>query len=341
MNLLDALFVDANPGMSAVPIGFMIVALVSSALILASPSGAASRRLRRRIDRLRLGAGVERAKRDLGGMGSVRRQPTKTLLGQAGRDLIRVLPHSEALCRRLEQAGIRLNVVDYALLCGAAGLGAAALLHLLYAPPWSVTAGVGIVAATGAPHLLLERRIKNRRRQFLSQFPDAIDLIVRGVRSGLPVAEALQTAGQELPNQVGAVFQEVTGNIKLGKNLDEALKLASRGLEAQELKFFMISLTIQQETGGNLGEILHNLGILMRRREQMKLKIKAMSSEGRASAMIIGSLPFVMFFLICLIGPDYVMKLFTDPRGWLLLGGGFSSLGLGLGVMAKMIRFEI
>ena len=128
-----------------------------------------------------------------------------------------------------------------------------------------------------------------------SQFPDAIDLIVRGVRSGLPVAEALQATGQELPNPVGALFREVTGTVKLGKTLDESLALAGRTLDVQELKFFMISLTIQQETGGNLGEILYNLGVLMRRREQMKLKIKAMSSEARASAMIIGSLPFIMF----------------------------------------------
>jgi tight adherence protein B len=103
----------------------------------------------------------------------------------------------------------------------------------------------------------------------------------------------------------------------------------------------MISLTIQQETGGNLGEILHNLGVLMRRREQMKLKIKAMSSEARASAMIIGSLPFIMFGVIYLVDPAYVMKLFTDPRGWMLLAAGMTSLGLGLGTMGKMVRFEI
>ena len=117
--------------------------------------------------------------------------------------------------------------------------------------------------------------------------------------------------------------------------------MASRKLEVQEFKFFMISLTIQQETGGNLGEILQNLGILMRRREQMKLKIKAMSSEARASALIIGSLPFIMFGVIYVIDPEYVMKLFIDPRGWMLLAGGLTSLGLGLGIMGKMIRFEI
>ena len=191
------------------------------------------------------------------------------------------------------------------------------------------------------PHGVLSWRIGSRKRRFLSQFPDAIDLIVRGVRSGLPVTEALQAVGKELPNIVGDLFREVTGSIKLGKTLDEALALAARTLEVQELKFFMISLAIQQETGGNLGEILYNLGMLMRRREQMKLKIKAMSSEARASAMIIGSLPFIMFCVIYLIDPAYVMKLFIDPRGWMLLAAGMTSLGLGVGTMSKMVRFEI
>jgi tight adherence protein B len=103
----------------------------------------------------------------------------------------------------------------------------------------------------------------------------------------------------------------------------------------------MISLTIQQETGGNLGEILYNLGALMRRREQVKLKIKAMSSEARASALIIGSLPFVISVVIYLIDPDYILKLFIDPRGWMLLAAGLTSLTLGLGIMGKMVRFEI
>jgi tight adherence protein B len=198
-----------------------------------------------------------------------------------------------------------------------------------------------VVAATGLPHALLGRRIARRQRQFLSQFPDAIDLIVRGVKSGLPVTEALNAAGAELHNRVGALFQEVTGNILLGMTLDEALAAAARGLRVQEFKFSIISLAIQQETGGNLAEILQNLGQLMRRREQVKLKIRAMSSEARASAMIIGSLPFLMFGIIYLVNPGYMMKLFVDPRGWVLLCAGLVSLCLGVAAMSKMVRFEI
>jgi tight adherence protein B len=264
-----------------------------------------------------------------------------TVLGQRGAALLRLLPRSENLRRRLDQAGLPLNPGDCLLVCLLAGMAAALGARFGGGAPWPIACGVGLIAASGLPHLILNRRIAQRKRQFLAQFPDAIDLIVRGVRSGLPVAEALQAAGQELPNQVGRVFREITGNVQLGKTLDESLAMASGTLDVQEFKFFMISLTIQQDTGGNLGEILYNLGVLMRRREQVKLKIKAMSSEARASAMIIGSLPFIMFGVIYLIDPEYIMKLFTDPRGWFLLAGGLTSLGLGLGIMAKMIRFEI
>jgi tight adherence protein B len=308
---------------------------------LATAPASSSRRLKERIARTRTGAGAARAVRDPQASASVRRRDVGTLLGQKGGDLARLLPRSDALRRRLALAGLPLNAADYVALSLLVGLLAMSASHFGAGAPWSIAGGIGLIAASGLPHLLLERRIGRRKRLFLSQFPDAIDLIVRGVRSGLPVAEALQAAGQELPNQVGSLFREVTGNVKLGKTLDESLVMASRTLEVQEFKFFMISLTIQQETGGNLGEILQNLGALMRRREQVKLKIKAMSSEARASAMIIGSLPFIMFGVIYLIDPDYVMKLFTDPRGWMLLAGGLTSLSLGLGIMAKMIRFEI
>lgn len=315
--------------------------LAAALLALATAPTAATRRLRQRIARTRQGSMAVRPGRDPQTPASVRRQSTGTLLGQKGSALVALLPRSEALRRRLDQAGLPLNVADYAILCLLAGAAVALAAHLAAGMPWLIASGIGLIGASGLPHLLLETRIKGRRAKFLSQFPDAIDLIVRGVRSGLPVAEALQAAGQELPNQVGSLFREVTGNVKLGKTLDESLAMASRTLEVQEFKFFMISLTIQQETGGNLGEILQNLGMLMRRREQMKLKIKAMSSEARASAMIIGSLPFIMFGVIYVIDPDYVMKLFIDPRGWMLLAGGLTSLGLGLGIMGKMIRFEI
>jgi tight adherence protein B len=330
-----------EPTLLALLIGLLVASLATAVLAQARHARRPSRRLQQRIDRARSATRTESASHSPATSTSMRRQPSKTILGEVGRKLTRLLPRAEALRRRLDQGGWALNVVDYALLCAGGGILVGVVVHVLYAPPIPVVVGLGMIAASGVPHLLLERRIRKRRQQFLSQFPDAIDLIVRGVRSGIPVAEAMQAAGQELPNHVGALFQAVTGNVRLGKTLEESLSLAARALEVQELRFFIISLTIQQETGGNLAEILHNLGMLMRRREQMKLKIKAMSSEARASAMIIGSLPFIMFLVIYVIDPVYIMKLFLDPRGWLLLGGGLTSLSLGLGIMSKMVRFKI
>ena len=123
--------------------------------------------------------------------------------------------------------------------------------------------------------------------------------------------------------------------------MDEALWAAARRIGIPEFKFFVISLSIQQETGGNLAETLENLSDMVRRREQMRLKVKAMSSEARASAMIIGSLPFVMAGIISFVNPGYMHTLFTDPRGWVMMGIGFTSLAVGLGVMTKMIKFDI
>jgi tight adherence protein B len=326
--------------MTMLPMAMLAAALLALVAAVASEARAGKRQ-KLRLERARRGLPGESAGRDPALPASVRRQPAKALLGRFGQDMARLLPRAEALRERLDRAGIALNVLDYALLCLAAGLGMGVLVQLLYVPGWLLSAGIGIIAATGVPHALVGRRIARRQHQFLSQFPDAIDLIVRSVKSGLPVTEALQTVAQELPNQVGRLFQEVTGTIKLGKSLDESLDIVARRTRIQEFKFFVISLAIQQETGGNLAEILQNLGGLMRRREQVKLKIRAMSSEARASAMIIGSLPFIMFGLIYVVDAVYIMKLFVDPRGWVLLTAGLVSLGLGLGIMAKMIRFEI
>ena len=129
--------------------------------------------------------------------------------------------------------------------------------------------------------------------------------------------------------------------MRIGVAMDEALWMTAKRLAIPEFNFLVISLSIQQETGGNLAEILEKLSDMVRRREQMRLKVKAMSSEARASAMIIGSLPFVMAGVISFVNPEYMSTLFTDPRGWVMIGIGLTSLLIGLGIMAKMIRFDI
>ena len=133
----------------------------------------------------------------------------------------------------------------------------------------------------------------------------------------------------------------VTDAVRFGRPLEDALWDVSKRLDVAEFKFFVISLAVQKDTGGNLAETLGNLSDILRKRRQMKLKIKAMSSEAKASAMILGGLPFVMFAIIYVMSPGYEAMLFTDPRGKLMLGAGLAIMSVGILVMRKMVRFEI
>jgi tight adherence protein B len=180
-----------------------------------------------------------------------------------------------------------------------------------------------------------------RLKLFTSQFPDAIDLIVRGLKSGLPVTESISAVGHEMQDPVGFEFRHIFDCVKFGQPIEEALWDTARRLDTPEFKFFVISISVQRETGGNLSEALGNLSNILRRRRQMGLKIKAMSSEAKASAIILGSLPFIMFGIIFAMNPDYEMVLFNDPRGQMMLGVGLGVMSTGILVMNKMVRFEI
>jgi tight adherence protein B len=188
--------------------------------------------------------------------------------------------------------------------------------------------------------ILLSRKAAYHR-QFQTIFPDALDLIVRSVRAGLPVSESIRMIGAEVADPVGPSFTEVSANLTIGLSLDDALALLEQRIPIPEVKFFAISLTIQQETGGNLAEILSNLASIMRKRVQIGKKIRALSSEARASALIIGSLPFIVGSAIFVLNRQYIEILFVDETGRLFLLAALGSIGLGAAIMSKLIRFEI
>ena len=332
---------DLDPLLPIAGIAVVVAAVVLLLGMAVAPAGGDARRLRRRIEEARRSGSRAPARQGPSAPASVRRGRETGWLGPVGRSLLALVPRAATLRERLDRAGLSVGVAELVAGCAIGGLAVVIVLEMFWQPPLAIAVCAGLIAATGLPHLFIGSRIARRRRQFVSTLPDAVDLIVRGIKSGLPVAEALNAIGQELPDPVGSTFREVTGNLRLGMTLDEALWTAARRLGVQEFKFFVISLSIQQETGGNLAEILQNLGQMVRRREQVKLKIKAMSSEARASAMIIGSLPFIMSIVIYAINPEYIMQLVEDPRGWLLIGAGLTSMTLGLAVIARMVRFEI
>jgi tight adherence protein B len=164
---------------------------------------------------------------------------------------------------------------------------------------------------------------------------------VRGLRSGLPITETMGVVGSEVEGPVGEEFRSISDKMKIGRTLDQALQETADRLGTPEFQFFCITIAIQRETGGNLAETLANLADVLRKRGQMKLKIKAMSSESKASAYIIGALPFIVFGMIWMINDTYMQGFFIDQRLIIAGGGGIIWMGIGAFIMAKMINFEI
>src|SRR5688500_17557855 len=201
--------------------------------------------------------------------------------------------------------------------------------------------GIGVVAGAGIPHFLVNYFIKKRTNQFNAKFPDAIELLVRGLRSGLPVAETLGVVSTEVAGPVGEEFKAAVERMRIGRTMEESLQVTADKLGTPEFQFFVITLAIQRETGGNLAETLSNPSDVLRKRAQMKLKIRAMSSESKASAYIVGSLPFVVFTLVYMVNPEYMTNFFVDQRLIVAGLGGMVWMGIGVFIMAKMVSFEI
>jgi len=306
--------------------------------LLVFGGGGAEKQTRRRIERIKKSnAPVSLPEH----MVSIRRDD-----GDSGNALLdglvhALVPRPELLRLRLASAGLRLSLGKYLMICLAVGLFFFGLLFYLKLVPLLVAVLKGLFAAIMYPHVVVGFLVARRRNKFIAHFPEAIDLMVRGLRSGLPITESIRTAGEEIADPVGLELRRVTDSVRLGAKLDEALWDTSRRLNIQEFNFFTVALSIQSETGGNLAETLANLSDVLRRRRQLKLKIKALSSEAKASAYIIGSLPFVMALLIFLVNPGYLDDLWIDPRGMFLVFIGFCSFGIGIGVMYKMVKFEI
>ena len=177
--------------------------------------------------------------------------------------------------------------------------------------------------------------------RFLKQLPEGLDTVIRGIKSGLPVIECIGTVGDEYPDPIGGYFRAISEHVQLGEPIDKALWRTARVVNRPEMDFLAIAISIQIETGGSLADALGNLAKLLRDRERMKLKIKAISSEAKASAMIIGALPILMLALLSYMSPEYVWPLFTDPRGQMMLMGGGTSMAIGGFVMWRMTQFEI
>jgi tight adherence protein B len=200
---------------------------------------------------------------------------------------------------------------------------------------------VPVVMGIGLPRKYLASAAASRQKKFTQHFADSIDIIVRGIRSGLPVGECLNIIAREAPEPVCSEFRLLIEGQKLGMTLKQALERATRHMPTADMKFFAIVLNLQQQTGGNLAETLAGLSDVLRQRKKMADKVRAMSSEARMTATIIGSMPFLISGMIYLINPDYISLLWTDTTGQKIFYGGLAWMSIGVFLMKQMISFEI
>lgn len=252
----------------------------------------------------------------------------------------RQINYADKLRLRLTQTGQKWTLQQYMYASGGLAFVIMAIL-LLNGAPFLVGVACGLLIGAGLPHMVVNSLIGRRIKNFTANFPDAIELLVRGLKSGMPVSETLSVIAKEIAGPVGEEFKLIVEKIKIGKSMEDAMQDTADRLGTPEFQFFVITLAIQRETGGNLAETLANLADVLRKRAQMKLKIRAMSSESKASAYIVGSLPFFVFGMIWMLNQEYLEGFFHEPR--LMIAGVVGAVWMAIGVfiMAKMVNFEI
>lgn len=330
---------DLNVLMAVLGAGVMLSMTLLLYFTLA-PVMQARARVRRRVDMIRSkgavhGVGVRTVAERSG-----RKKDIQSRLKQAEDAKKKEKSRAVRYRRDLKQAGLSITLRQFFLICAVVAAISAVLYLAMDYPPIGALP-VAITAGFGGPRFVVRWLGKRRVKKFTLLFANAVDVIVRGIRSGLPVGECLNIIARESPEPVSGVFREIVEAQRLGLGLDQALERAEELMPTSEMKFFNIVLGIQQQTGGNLAETLSNLSSILRARKKMGDKVKALSSEARSSAMIIGSLPFIMTALLWLVSPEYIALLFTADTGKVMILAGLAWMSLGVFVMKQMVSFEI
>jgi len=237
------------------------------------------------------------------------------------------------------QAGLKTPVRTFITIQIIVGLAVFAVIYLVQVPVY-YAAIFGVAGGYVLPRFYLGRRRKKYQSKFLDELPNAVEAIVRGVKSGLPLNDSIRLVSKEAKEPVKSEFARVLDQQAVGKTMAEAVTILFERVPVPEVNFFIVVITVQQQAGGNLSEALGNLSRVLRNRKAMKLKIKAMSSEAKASAGIIGSLPFIVAILVSLTSPTYLLPLFQTTTGQMWLGIAVVMLTMGVLVMRKMVAFD-
>lgn len=321
--------------------GLAFVAIAGLGMAFAGADrGKQSKRLKAISDGTRRGGAAEAA-----GLARRKQMDATTKALRDREDAIRKKKAGKSLEDKIKQSGMNITIPVFYMASAAAGIGTFVALFL--GPQLNsdmmllANVGISFAAAFGAPRWFLGMKIAGRQKKFISQFADAIDVIVRGVKSGLPLHECLKMIAKESPQPLAGEFQIVCDAIAMGVDVPQALDKMYQRTPIQEVNFFNIVLNIQQKAGGNLSEALGNLSNVLRSRKLLREKIKALSSEAKASAMIIGSLPIIVMLLVYFTTPSYIMTLFVTDLGHLILLIAAALMGMGIYIMRSMINFAI
>jgi len=241
---------------------------------------------------------------------------------------------------RIFQAGMKIKRADFIRNAVILGVVVAVVAYLLNTPIFFALV-FGAAAGYVLPMWYLNRRKKKYQAKFLDELPNAVEAIVRGVKSGMPLNDSIKVVAKDVKEPVRSEFARVLDQQAVGKTMTEAILILYDRVPTPEVNFFVVVIGVQQQAGGNLSEALGNLSRVLRNRKKMQAKVKAMSSEAKASAMIIGSLPFVVGCLVSVVTPGYLMPLFASNVGLMWVGIGAVMMSLGIFVMNRMIQFDV
>ena len=241
---------------------------------------------------------------------------------------------------KLEQAGLTMTVKRYWTTSAILGVGGFFLALVPFGLGLPLSAGIGFVAGFGLMKLFVSFKRNKRLTTFSRKFPDAIDVIVRGVKSGLPLNDCLRIIANDAEEPVRGEFRKIVEAMQVGLSVTEATERLYRSMPTSEANFFAIVLAIQAQAGGNLSEALGNLSHTLRERKKMSDKIQAVSQEAKTSAMIIGALPFCVAGMVWFMTPSYMVPMYTTETGQMVLAGCAAGMVTGIAIMRKMINFK-
>ncbi|MGO4683141.1 type II secretion system F family protein [Hyphomicrobium sp. 2TAF46] len=244
------------------------------------------------------------------------------------------------LSLKLVRAGTKMTPREFYVASALLAALLASISIFVIGLPMVGTFVVVFVGGLGLPRWILNKMINRRQQKFVGQMANALDVVVRGIKSGLPLNECIQVISRESPEPLASEFREVVDQQRLGLSIGDGLERMCERMPLPEMRFLTIVISIQQQSGGNLSEALSNLSNVLRDRQMLALKVKALSAEAKASALVLGSLPPGVMSMVYLSSPDYMMPLFTTTVGHFMIVLGAVWMGMGVVIMRKMINFK-